>query len=72
MNAAERLKLQAIDEEDLAVLSAHVQDAILKPLRDGAAVMAGVKTALEVIRDLSGRAGGKRSRTDEEDALFIG
>jgi Protein of unknown function (DUF2948) len=30
MNAAERLKLQAIDEEDLAVLSAHVQDAILK------------------------------------------
>ncbi len=49
-----------------------VQDAILKPLRDGAAVMAGVKTALEVIRDLSGRAGGKRGRTDEEDALFIG
>ena len=30
MNAPERLKLQAIDEEDLAVLSAHVQDAILK------------------------------------------
>ena len=30
MNAAERLKLQAMDEEDLAVLSAHVQDAILK------------------------------------------
>jgi hypothetical protein len=30
MNAPDRLKLQAIDEEDLAVLSAHVQDAILK------------------------------------------
>jgi hypothetical protein len=27
---AERLKLLALDEEDLAVLSAHVQDAILK------------------------------------------
>ena len=30
MNAPNRLKLQAIDEEDLAVLSAHVQDAVLK------------------------------------------
>jgi hypothetical protein len=30
MNAPDRLKLQAIDEEDLAVLSAHVQDAVLK------------------------------------------
>jgi hypothetical protein len=30
MNTPDRLKLQAIDEEDLAVLSAHVQDAILK------------------------------------------
>jgi len=30
MQPADRLRLQAIDEEDLAVLSAHVQDAILK------------------------------------------
>jgi hypothetical protein len=30
MNAPDRLKLQAIDEEDLAVLSAHIQDAVLK------------------------------------------
>ena len=30
MNAPDCLKLQAIDEEDLAVISAHVQDAILK------------------------------------------
>lgn len=49
-----------------------VQDAILKPLRDGAALMAGVKAAIEVVRDLTGRSGGKRGRTDEEDALFIG
>jgi hypothetical protein len=49
-----------------------LQDAILKPLRDGAAVMAGVKAAIEVIRDLTSRTGGKRTRADEEDALFIG
>ena len=30
MVEAERLKLQGLDEEDLAVLSAHVQDAVLK------------------------------------------
>src|SRR4029453_5385423 len=30
MNAPDRLKLQAIDEEALAVLSAHIQDAVLK------------------------------------------
>lgn len=30
MNAPDRLKLAAIDEEDLAVVSAHVQDAVLK------------------------------------------
>jgi hypothetical protein len=30
MSEAERLKLLALDEEDLAVLSAHVQDAVLK------------------------------------------
>ncbi|RPI55710.1 MAG: hypothetical protein EHM55_07070 [Acidobacteria bacterium] len=49
-----------------------VQDAILRPLRDGAAVMAGVKAVIDVVRDLTGRSGGKRGRTDEEDALFIG
>ena len=30
MAEAERLKLLALDEEDLAVLSAYVQDAVLK------------------------------------------
>ncbi len=49
-----------------------VQDAILKPLREGAALMAGVKAAIDVIRELTGRSGGKRGRADEEDALFIG
>jgi len=49
-----------------------VQDAILRPLREGAAMMAGVKAAIEVIREMTGRPGGKRGRTDDEDALFIG
>jgi hypothetical protein len=52
--------------------AATVQDTILKPLRDGAALMAGVKAALQVVRELTNRSGGGRSRTDEEDALFIG
>ena len=49
-----------------------LQDAILKPLRDGAAIMTGVKAAIEVIRELTRRPGAVRSRTDDEDALFIG
>ena len=49
-----------------------VQDAILKPLRDGAALMAGVRAAIDVVRDLTRRTGSNRSRPEEEDALFIG
>ena len=33
-----------------------VQDAILRPLREGAAVMAGVKAVIEVFRELTGRS----------------
>jgi hypothetical protein len=49
-----------------------VQNAILKPLRDGAAIMSGVKAAIEVVRELTGRTGSNRTRAEEEDALFIG
>ena len=49
-----------------------VQDVVLKPLREGAALMAGVKAAIAVIRELTKRPGERRGRTDEEDALFIG
>jgi hypothetical protein len=49
-----------------------VQDAVLKPLREGAALMAGVKAAVHVIREITNRPGDQRSRGDEEDALFIG
>jgi hypothetical protein len=49
-----------------------LQDAILRPLRDGAAIMTGVKAAIDVIRELTRRPGAVRSRAEEEDALFIG
>jgi hypothetical protein len=49
-----------------------VQDAILRPLREGAAIMAGVKSVLEVFRELTGRPVSRRAGSDEEDTLFIG
>jgi hypothetical protein len=49
-----------------------VQDAVLKPLRDGAAMLAGVRAAIDVFRDVGGRRGAGRTRPEEEDALFIG
>ena len=49
-----------------------VQDAVLKPLREGAAMLAGVKAAIEIFRGLAKRPDASRGRSDEEDALFIG
>ena len=49
-----------------------VQNAILSPLRDGAALMSGVRAAIEAFRELTGRDGRTRSRRDDEDSLFIG
>ena len=49
-----------------------VQDAILRPLRDGAAIMSGVKAVIDVFRELTNRPGASRARADEDEALFIG
>ena len=49
-----------------------VQNAILKPLREGAAIMSGVKAVIDVFREVTGRPGATRPRAEEEDALFIG
>ena len=49
-----------------------VQDTVLKPLREGAALMAGIKAAIAVIREITRRPSERRGRTDEEDTLFIG
>jgi hypothetical protein len=51
--------------------AATVQRAILTPLREGAAVMAGLKAVMAVLKDLR-RSSGSGARTEEEDALFIG
>jgi hypothetical protein len=52
--------------------TATVHDNIVKPLRNGAALLAGVKAAIEVFRELAKRRGASRGRSEEEDALFIG
>jgi hypothetical protein len=49
-----------------------LNDAILRPLRDGAAIMSGVKAAIEVLREILPRSAAKRGRAEDEDALFIG
>jgi hypothetical protein len=61
---------------DLATRLEHtattVQDAILRPLREGAAILTGVRSAIDVLRELTGRPGSGRARSEDEDALFIG
>ncbi len=72
------VQVERVDKlfSDLAVrieqTAATVQKAIVTPLRDGAAIMAGVKTALTVLMALTRRSGASGARADEEDALFIG
>src|SRR5688500_5251357 len=46
-----------------------VQRAIINPVRQGAALMAGVKAAMAVFRARQDRG---RYHRDDEDALFIG
>jgi len=52
--------------------AATVQKAIIAPLREGAAVMAGLPAAVAVLKELTGRSGASGARSEEEDALFIG
>jgi hypothetical protein len=47
-----------------------VHDAILKPLRDGAALMSGVKAAIEMFREFRGAPNPPRA--EDDDGLFIG
>ena len=49
-----------------------LQDAILMPLREGAAIMSGVKAVIEVFRELTGRSSQTPARKEDEDTLFIG
>lgn len=46
-----------------------VQDSILKPAREGRAMMSAFRAAFDVLRNL--RTDRRRSRVEDEDALFI-
>lgn len=49
-----------------------LQQAILRPAREGMALIAGVKAGLELLRGIRRPAASGSGRLDEEDALFIG
>ena len=71
MERADRLfaeLTQRIDET-----TAVVQEAVIVPAREGAAVIAGLRAAVAAIRDLRSSGPARRpGRFDEEDPLFIG
>lgn len=46
-----------------------IQTAVLKPAREVSALMAGVRAALEILRDVRSRR--PRKAADDEDGLFI-
>lgn len=46
-----------------------VQEAVGKPAREGAAVLAGLRAAVDALRHP--RRGRSRARGDDEDALFV-
>jgi hypothetical protein len=48
-----------------------VQNAIVGPLREGAAVMSGVRAVLSVLKDLTRRSAAA-PHAEDEDPLFIG
>lgn len=48
-----------------------VQDAVVEPVRQGAAVVAAVRAALTAFRSWRGE-GAHHHRRDDEDALFVG
>ena len=49
-----------------------LQEALIRPAREGLAVIAGVKAGLELLRRRRGAAQSGSGRFEEEDALFIG
>jgi hypothetical protein len=49
-----------------------VQHALLRPLREGAAMVAAIKAVIDVVRDLPRRSNVSRTHSEEEETLFIG
>jgi uncharacterized protein YoxC len=48
-----------------------VRRTVIAPLREGAAIMAGLRAALAIFKGAASRSGAA-ARTEDEDALFIG
>ena len=48
-----------------------VQRAVITPLREGQAIVAGIRAALSILKDVTRRRGAVRRQEDEE-AIFIG
>lgn len=49
-----------------------LQEALIRPAREGLAIMAGLKAGFEVLRGRRADRQAGSGRFDEEDALFIG
>ena len=49
-----------------------IQDVVVRPIRQGSALLAGVRAAIAVFRAVSPPRSRPRSTRDEEDAMFIG
>lgn len=49
-----------------------LQDALIRPAREGLAIVAGLKAGFEMLRGRRGQAASPGPRIEEEDALFIG
>jgi hypothetical protein len=48
-----------------------VQNALVAPAREGAALVSGLKAALTSVRDMRERRAAGQGRGEDEDALFI-
>ena len=68
----ERIDRLATDLSNRVERTATTVHTDLKPFRDGAAVIAGVRTAIDVFLQLTRRSGPNRGGAEDDDALFIG
>jgi hypothetical protein len=52
--------------------AAAVHDTIVRPVREGMAILDGIRAAFSVFRSKPRESRGRRQTAEEEDALFIG
>lgn len=49
-----------------------LQDAVLRPIREGAALLAGVRAVLDIFHEFRKAPRGAKGRGDDDDPLFVG